>query len=179
MEPAMIQTPWEEVMDRGEGSLTSSAEKIFAAHINVKVFNTESAILDMHLLLIPISMIFDITLALVRGIFQKSRFQSDVADGRHAAVDAVCGCGERGGNLGRDWLGWQICRGECALGRTLGGMRTIGRHIGCRIENVEIVQVRGGGGWADKDVVSCCLSGAGRGRELDETRSERAKFVRN
>ena len=156
----MIQTPWEEVMDRGEGSLTSSAEKIFAANINVKVINTESAILDMDFLLVSITMVFGITLALVRIIAEESGLQCDVAEGRHAAVNAVGGGGEGVRRLGRDGLRRQIGRGENTLRRTLGSVRTIGRHIGCDIEGVA---GDGRGGWVGFEggqrKVSC-LSGA-------------------
>jgi hypothetical protein len=52
-----------------EGSLTSSAEEVFLANIQMKVFNTKSAVLDMNFLLLPITMVFKIALALVGGVF--------------------------------------------------------------------------------------------------------------
>ena len=160
MESAMIQTPWEEVMDRGEGSLTSSAEKIFAANINVKVINTESAILDMDFLLVSITMVFGITLALVRIIVEESDLQCDVAEGRHAAVNAVGRGGEGVRGLGRDWLRRQIGRGENTLRRTLGSVRTIGRHIGCGIEGVAGDGVGSWVGFEGGQRKVSCLSGA-------------------
>lgn len=48
-----------------EGSLTSSAEEVFFADIQMEVFNTESAVLDVNLLLFSISVIFYVALALI------------------------------------------------------------------------------------------------------------------
>ena len=69
-----IQYQGENGRSCGRGSLTSSAEKIFFADIQVEVIDTGSAILDMYLLLISISIILKITFALVRCFIMKSRF---------------------------------------------------------------------------------------------------------
>ena len=61
-----------------EGSLTSSAKEVFLANIFVKGFNTNSAILDMDFLLLPISEIVDRALALLRGVFVHAAIMSHV-----------------------------------------------------------------------------------------------------
>jgi hypothetical protein len=75
----------------------------------MKVVNSGSAVLDMYFLLISISIVFDVTLALVRdflmqNILKQSRLQGDIRVRRHAAVDAVCGRGERVREAGRGGL---------------------------------------------------------------------------
>jgi hypothetical protein len=98
----------------GRGSLTSSAEKILLADIQMEVVNSGSAVLDMYFLLISISIVFDVTLALVRdflmqNILTQSRLQGGIRVRRHAAVDAVCGCWERVREAGRGGLfSWEI-----------------------------------------------------------------------
>jgi hypothetical protein len=49
----------------GRRDLTSSAERVFLANIQMKVFNTDSAVLDVDLLLLAITMVFELALALV------------------------------------------------------------------------------------------------------------------
>lgn len=71
-----------------EGSLTSFANKVFFADIQMEVFDTESAILDMKFLLVSFTMIFNITFALVRRFFLQ-RFGHCRG---HAAVDTMRRC---------------------------------------------------------------------------------------
>lgn len=84
-----------------EGSLTTSAEQVFIANVQMKVVDTDSALLDMGLLLLSISIVLNIPLALVRAFVNLHcvgyhfRIQ-----GRHAAVDTVCGCREGVGGSG-------------------------------------------------------------------------------
>jgi hypothetical protein len=84
----------------------------------MEVVNSGSAVLDMYFLLISISIVFDVTLALVsdflmKNILKQSRLQGNIRVRRHAAVDAVCGCGERVREAGRGGLfSWKIgCAG--------------------------------------------------------------------
>jgi hypothetical protein len=118
----------------GRGSLTSSAEKILLADIQMEVVNSGSAVLDMYFLLISISIVFDVTLALVRyflvkNILKQSRLQGDIRVRRHAAVNAVCGCGERVRESGRGGLlSWEVGCAERGCRGTLGCLRVVGRH---------------------------------------------------
>ena len=57
-----------------EGSLTSSAEKIFFTDIQMEVFNTNSAVLDVNFLLLSISIVFDVALALVDLLHMSGNF---------------------------------------------------------------------------------------------------------
>ena len=57
-----------------EGSLTSSAEKIFFTDIQMEVFNTNSAVLDVNFLLLSISIVFDVALALVNLLHLSGTF---------------------------------------------------------------------------------------------------------
>jgi len=50
----------------GEGSLTSSAKQVFFTHIQVKVLNTESAVLDLDFLLLSLAGIVGRAFALMR-----------------------------------------------------------------------------------------------------------------
>jgi hypothetical protein len=114
----------------------------------MEVVNTGSAILDMYLLLIPISIVFDIALALVRNFLMKSivkhsRFQCGIRGRRHAVVDAVCGCGERVGDSGRGGLfSRQVGCAKGGCRRTLRCLWVVGRHSVCRDDDVEDVEGR-------------------------------------
>jgi hypothetical protein len=88
----------------------------------------------MYFLLISISIVFDVTLALVRyflvqNILKQSRLQGDIRVRRHAAVDAVCGCGKRVRESGRGGLlSWEVGCAERGCRGTLGCLRVVGRH---------------------------------------------------
>lgn len=49
------QAPREEREEVSGGSLTSVAEQVLFAHIEMQVFDTQSAVLEMHLLLITVA----------------------------------------------------------------------------------------------------------------------------
>jgi hypothetical protein len=51
-----------------EGSLTSSAKKVFLADIQMKVVDTKIAVLDVNFLLRSAAHVIGLSLALVRGV---------------------------------------------------------------------------------------------------------------
>lgn len=64
----LYTSPGQEQVSEREGSLTSSAEEVFFTNVQVEVFNTQPAVLDMNFLLFSISVIFYFPFALV-GVF--------------------------------------------------------------------------------------------------------------
>jgi len=56
------------LISASEGSLTSSAKQVFFAHIQMKVFNTKSAILGLDFLLLSLADVVGRALALLRGV---------------------------------------------------------------------------------------------------------------
>lgn len=79
-----------------EGSLTSLAKQVFFADIQMDVFNTDSAVLDMGLLLLPISKIVDRTLALMGHIVDHGEILGLIGRMSRASVYAMSGSREVG-----------------------------------------------------------------------------------
>ena len=80
----------------------------------MEVLNTDSTVLDMNFLLLSITMILDITLALVGRLLKRSPIRCKTRNGgRHAAVDAVRRCREGMAHSGRgSWFdGELVCFG--------------------------------------------------------------------
>lgn len=130
--------------EQGEGSLTSSAKKVFLADIHMKVVDTKLAVLDVNFLLRSAAHVIAISLALVRGVVSHGGVLGQFRRYR-ASVDAVGGGRQRGRGR-RDGAGHahhQVTRVRRELGRALRGLGVTG-HDGSRMRECGDV---GPGGW--------------------------------
>jgi hypothetical protein len=104
-------------LEQIEGSLTSSAKKVFLADIQIRVVDTKIAVLDVGFLLCSLADVVNFTLALVRGVFPHRSILNHFRRER-ASVNAVGG-------------GWQRGYGRCSrAGQAHGQVARAGRELG-------------------------------------------------
>lgn len=131
-----------------EGSLTSSAKKVFLADVQMKVVDTKIAVLDMDFLLGPVAHFIDISLALMRGVSSHTGVLCHFRRNR-AAVDAMSGSWQRGRRRrsGAVYAHHRVARVRRELGWTLRCLRVTG-HDGLRMRGCGDV------GWADTKILA-------------------------